>query len=869
MVVEGCRSSIVSAVPVQELNELEKERIRIQAERDVEMRLAQGGGEIQIAGEGGYDDSPQQLEQKKKSMYILMGVVAMIIIIVVVAVAVKFAGGSDQLRGPSPTPPTNTFAPSLALEGYDNLQDGSGDEESYTVEDECNDALELDLTTGDLTLPGTTKGAHIDSMIQVCGTVRSNGKGVWYALDGDDGRWLASTCNNTRFDTQISIYKGSCGRLECVAANDQQCGNGDQSRVAFYAESGSKYYVLVHGDRTRTGNFHLEMTNSMPNNVNCVDAVEVEVPTANELTGEFNPLTIFGTTTGVIYGSDAGGFFDGGVWFRTVFPLSGQYHEVHLETQTTGFIGEIAIFTFAEDPNGPCDTSLVVTREDFAGSHKFYPENNAGEVYFIFVRPKRDKPNGDFELVVQAHAVGVVVRPKGCPEPPLPAPKNTDCHSPDLILTGGSVIGETSKLECSYWTNNTYWNNTFETSCGNNVFTTSPGYWYRFSYNITVLEGSDAPLLPLTFSTCNNQTTFDTQISIFRGDFPMLQSDCSNLECVAGNDQGPSSCGDKSTVSILAENGSNYYIYVHGFGDRGRGKFLLTVEEQSDPLSVSTECGNANEIEPDGISTMGSIENLGTPLGVRSCFGRNSIAPSVGAWYHLIGTGEGMIASTCHPNTADFGAMISVYAGGGSEACSSSSLVCVEDAAYYPCGVGQTAVSWNAVDQQDYYILVHGDHPGDGLGVGGYFVLSVDTVADNDSCKNAMGPLEIAPLEEIFSPGIQKTFGSTRGSTIGDVQGCTGDGGRGLWYSVEGTGSDIRVFTLSEYTDFDTRISVFIGDDCSSLECIGPETLPFFSLSGTVSWISILGQRYMILVQGVLESDFGNFELQIFGSFVL
>jgi hypothetical protein len=160
--------------------------------------------------------------------------------------------------------------------------------------------------------------------------------------------------------------------------------------------------------------------------------------------------------------------------------------------------------------------------------------------------------------------------------------------------------------------------------------------------------------------------------------------------------------------------------------------------------------------------------------------------------------------------------MISVYASAG-EDCSSSSLVCVEDAAYYPCGVGQTAVSWNAVDQQDYYILVHDDNPDAGLDVGGYFVLSVDTVADNDSCENAMGPLEIAPLG-IFSPGIQKTFGSTRGSTIGDVQGCTGDGGRGLWYSVEGTGSDIRLSTCSEYTDFDTRISVFIGDDCSSLE---------------------------------------------------
>jgi hypothetical protein len=158
-----------------------------------------------------------------------------------------------------------------------------------------------------------------------------------------DAAWLASTCNNnTRFDTQISIYKGACGRLECVAANDQQCGNGDQSRVAFYAESGSQYYVLVHGDRTRTGNFQLEMA-TMPNNVNCVDAVEVEVPGIDSC-GVSIPLTIFGTTAGVI-GAE-GDVWGGGVWFRTVFPPEGQYHQVHLETQTTGFIGEIAPLDF-------------------------------------------------------------------------------------------------------------------------------------------------------------------------------------------------------------------------------------------------------------------------------------------------------------------------------------------------------------------------------------------------------------------------------------------------------------------------------------------------------------------------------------------
>jgi hypothetical protein len=86
---------------------------------------------------------------------------------------------------------------------------------------------------------------------------------------------------------------------------------------------------------------------------------------------------------------------------------------------------------------------------------------------------------------------------------------------------------------------------------------------------------------------------------------------------------------------------------------------------------------------------------------------------------------------------------------------------------------------------------------------------------------------------------------------------------------MEGTGSDIRLSTCSEYTDFDTRISVFIGDDCSSLECIGLDTLlPAINLCDTLSWTSTLGQRYLIHVQGVSESDFGNFEL-IFGSDVL
>jgi hypothetical protein len=835
---EQSHGHIVSAIPVQEeLDEGEKEKIRLEAERDVERRLAQGG-EFQIAGEREYDDSQQQ-EKKKKRMYILLGVVCMVILIVVIVVVVVTVGGNNdkdtnQIQRSSPTPPTNTFAPTLA---------GTVLWDAPTGEpvDECNGALELDPTNEKQTKRGTTVGAQTDLTGGLeSGDLCKNGKGIWYSLEGDSRMWLASTCNNTRIDTQISIYKGSCGSLECVVYNDQQCGGRDQSRVAFLAESGSKYYVLVHGGsfRNAAGNFQLEVA-VIPKNDSPDNAQEVG-----------RKSQTFSSTTGAEAIENAlGDLLGAGVWFRTTFP-PGVAYLVHLDTRITGFIGEIAILTFT-DPNASSDISLIVT-SDFADSHEIIEASDVDRVYFIFVRAKEGERNGDFELVVGPQET----------QPPLRLPSNTDCNVADSIFPGESVASNTRLL-----TENA--SNRIEISCGNQVFTTSPGYWYQFLYFAAAVEGFYVTVIPLTFSTCNNQTDFDTQISIFRGD-------CSNLECVDGNDQGPSSCGDKSTVSILAEAGVKYFIYVHGYGDRG-GRYLLTVEQEQADLNVGTECGNATEIEPDGTSTLGSTENLGAPL-TRSCFGSN-MEPSVGAWYHVVGTGEAMIASTCHPST-DFGAMISVYsaaATAASEDC--SSLVCVEDAAYYPCGVlvGQTAVSWNTVNQQDYYIFVHEELSDADLGFGGgYFVLSVDTVAENDSCENA-----VRILGSIASPDVQKTFGSTRGSTIGvGAQGCTGDGGRGLWYSVEGrtagSSNNRTVSTCSEYTDFDTRVSVFVSDDdCSSLECISLDAmllLPVSNLCGvdaTVSWISTPGQRYLILVQGFSESDFGNFELQSWTSLVV
>ena len=97
-----------------------------------------------------------------------------------------------------------------------------------------------------------------DSFVAVdCEGVQATGPGVWYNITGGDEVLRASTCvDNTTtglLDTKISVYTGTCGSLECVAANDDFC--GQQSSVSWLARKGQTYFIYVHGDAS--GSFSL------------------------------------------------------------------------------------------------------------------------------------------------------------------------------------------------------------------------------------------------------------------------------------------------------------------------------------------------------------------------------------------------------------------------------------------------------------------------------------------------------------------------------------------------------------------------------------------------------------------------------------
>ena len=124
------------------------------------------------------------------------------------------------------------------------------------------------------------------------------------------------------------------------------------------------------------------------------------------------------------------------------------------------------------------------------------------------------------------------------------------------------------------------------------------------------------------------------------------------------------------------------------------------------------------------------------------------------------------------------------------------------------------------------------------------------------------------------------TFGSTAlARTHGNAR-C-GEFGRGgvqnfapsLWFQITGTGGNMTASTCSDLTTFGTAIQVFTGGACESLSCLqngGSNTADFTcsipSVSGlatSVTWPSVVGVNYHILVFGRAPGSSGEFGFSV------
>eukprot|EP00324_Dicrateria_rotunda_P003959 CAMPEP_0206153738 /NCGR_PEP_ID=MMETSP1474-20131121/849_1 /ASSEMBLY_ACC=CAM_ASM_001110 /TAXON_ID=97495 /ORGANISM="Imantonia sp., Strain RCC918" /LENGTH=423 /DNA_ID=CAMNT_0053551671 /DNA_START=24 /DNA_END=1295 /DNA_ORIENTATION=- len=85
----------------------------------------------------------------------------------------------------------------------------------------------------------------------------------WYTITPEaDLEVTVSTCGYyTDFDTKIAVLDGTCGFLDCVVHNDDNCTDySSLTSTVSFAPSGGAYYVAVLGYAGQTGNYQLTIS---------------------------------------------------------------------------------------------------------------------------------------------------------------------------------------------------------------------------------------------------------------------------------------------------------------------------------------------------------------------------------------------------------------------------------------------------------------------------------------------------------------------------------------------------------------------------------------------------------------------------------
>jgi hypothetical protein len=102
--------------------------------------------------------------------------------------------------------------------------------------------------------------ATADDAPSACSGGGTAGKGVWYMFEGTGQEITISTDNaGTNFDTDLNIYEGPCGSLNCIGG-DTDSGTGTTSSYTLNTTNGVDYYIYVDGNGSAEGQFEISIT---------------------------------------------------------------------------------------------------------------------------------------------------------------------------------------------------------------------------------------------------------------------------------------------------------------------------------------------------------------------------------------------------------------------------------------------------------------------------------------------------------------------------------------------------------------------------------------------------------------------------------
>lgn len=175
--------------------------------------------------------------------------------------------------------------------------------------DACIDAM--DVRCGSV-IDATTRGAtETKQEMDLCALMLGQA-GIWYTFEntlfvGSEIVFSLCTSTNIYFDSQITVYAGSCDGMECIASNNDSC--DILSEISITTDETERYYIYVFGSEHSQGEFELTLTCNSPQPLTCDPtanaAVSNETDTTADMTWDEVPTAFDGYKTYIVlHGED-------------------------------------------------------------------------------------------------------------------------------------------------------------------------------------------------------------------------------------------------------------------------------------------------------------------------------------------------------------------------------------------------------------------------------------------------------------------------------------------------------------------------------------------------------------------------------------
>jgi len=387
-------------------------------------------------------------------------------------------------------------------------------------------------------------------------------KGVWYTITGTGGMITLSTCSaTTNFDTQISVYTGTCAALAFVASNDNAagCANffGRLSTVSFNSTFGTTYSIMVSGKLSASGTFTLAATCAVvaPPNDECAGAFSLTVGT----TCSFTEYTNVGATASAGAPAPGCSLYSGGdVWFKAVVPANGR---LILDSQTGGITDAgMALYS------GTCDALTLVECDDDDSANGFMPFIDRtgltpGSTVYIRMWEYGNNAFGTFSICAYSPTA---LANDNCPGAITLTPGAT------CVTTAGTTVNATQSIPTIL--------------CNGFTATTALDVWYKFTAtqanHVVIVDGG---------------TDFDAVVDIRSG-----ACDGANIACADGNFAGDTEVANLTSLTP----GQTYLVRVYDYS--GTATFTICVTNGATSLvdgsnGVATLAQNPDHLEVGNI----------------------------------------------------------------------------------------------------------------------------------------------------------------------------------------------------------------------------------------------------------------------------